>query len=168
GASLMAHHDGLEVTREVKAQLGINAFYDLMPHWFIIPGVVIATAAAIIASQAMISGSFTLISEAMRLNLWPKLKIRYPSEEKGQLFIPGINLMLFLGCVGIVLYFRESSRMEAAYGLAIIVTMLSTTILFANYMVARRVNPTIIYIFLAGFIIIELAYLAALMQKFPH
>ena len=71
--------------------MGINAFYDLMPEWFIIPGVVIATTAAIIASQAMISGAFTLISEAMRLNLWPKMKIRYPSEEKGQLFIPGIN-----------------------------------------------------------------------------
>ena len=90
--------------------MGINAFYDLMPQWFIIPGVVIATTAAIIASQAMISGSFTLISEAMRLNLWPKVKIRYPSEEKGQLFIPGINVLLFVGCVGIVLYFRESSQ----------------------------------------------------------
>jgi KUP system potassium uptake protein len=97
GASLIANHRGRTITPEVETQLGINAFYDLMPHWFIIPGVVIATSAAIIASQAMISGSFTLISEAMRLNLWPKLRIRYPSEEKGQLFIPGINMMMFLG-----------------------------------------------------------------------
>ncbi len=78
------------------------------------------------------------ISEAIRLNLWPKLRIRYPSEEKGQLFIPGINFLLFAGCVGMVLYFKESSRMEAAYGLAIICTMFTTTILFANYMVAKR------------------------------
>jgi KUP system potassium uptake protein len=168
GASLIAHHDGLLVTEEAKIQLGINAFYDLMPQWFIIPGVVIATSAAIIASQAMISGSFTLISEAIRLNLWPKLKIRYPSEEKGQLFIPGINMLLFVGCVGMVLYFKESSRMGAAYGLAIICTMLATTILFANYMVAKRVHPGWIWLFLTSFLVIETGYLVALMQKFTH
>ena len=168
GAYILAHHEGLQITAQAKAQLGINAFYDLMPQWFIIPGVAIATSAAIIASQAIISGSFTLISEAMRLNLWPKLKIRYPSEEKGQLFIPGINLMIFLGCIGVELYFRESSRMEAAYGLAIIVTMFTTTILFANYMVAKRVNAVIIYVFLISFFVIEVAYLVALMQKFVH
>ena len=168
GASLLAHNDGRLITPEVKADLGINAFYDLMPQWFIIPGVVIATTAAIIASQAMISGSFTLISEAIRLNLWPKLKIRYPSEEKGQLFIPGINVMLFFGCVGMVLYFRESSRMENAYGLAIIVTMITTTILYSNYLVAKRTNSALIYLFLVGFFIVEFAYFAALMQKFTH
>jgi KUP system potassium uptake protein len=168
GSSILANHDGQVITPELKVQLGINAFYDLMPQWFIIPGVVIATSAAIIASQAMISGSFTLISEAIRLNLWPKLRIRYPSEEKGQLFIPGINLMIFLGCVGMVLYFRESSRMESAYGLAIIVTMISTTILFSNYMVAKRVNPMLIYLFLFVYFIVEGAYLVAMMQKFTH
>jgi KUP system potassium uptake protein len=133
GAYLLHTHPGLKITEEVKINLSINAFYDLMPQWFIIPGVIVATAAAIIASQAMVSGAFTLISEAMRLNLWPKVKIRYPSEAKGQLFIPAINLMMFLGCVGVVLYFRESSRMGAAYGLAIIVTMLMTTILFFQF-----------------------------------
>ncbi len=168
GAYLISQRSGLKITPEVKMQLGINAFYDLMPQWFIIPGVVIATAAAIIASQAMISGSFTLISEAMRLNLWPKLRIRYPSEEKGQLYIPGIALMLFLGCLGMVLYFRESSRMEAAYGLAIIVTMFMTTILFANYMIGRRVPSWLIWVFLISFFIIETGYFIALMQKFSH
>lgn len=168
GASLLANHSGRHITPEVKLELGINAFYDLMPQWFIIFGVVIATSAAIIASQAMVSGSFTLISEAMRLNLWSKLKIRYPSEEKGQLFIPSINVMMFLGCVGVVLYFRESSRMEAAYGLAIIVTMLMTTILYANYLVARRAKPLYVYIFLIGYFIIEAAFLVALLQKFTH
>lgn len=168
GASLLANHENLLITPEVKAAMGINAFYDLMPGWFILAGVIIATSAAIIASQAMITGSFTLIGEAMRLNLWPKLKVRYPSEEKGQLFIPSINFMLFVGCVFIVLHFRESSKMEAAYGLAIIVTMLTTTILFANFLVSRRVNPLLIWVFLIGYFIIEVAYLIALLQKFMH
>ena len=168
GAYLLAHRRGLEITSEVKSSLSINAFYDLMPHWFIIPGVIIATTAAIIASQAMVSGAYTLISEAMRLNLWPKLRIRYPSEAKGQLFIPTINFLMFLGCAGIVLYFRKSSNMEAAYGLAIIVTMLATTILFANYLVLHRAKSIWIYIFLGGYLVVEIGYLVALMVKFTH
>lgn len=168
GAYLISHHKGIEVTEAAKAQLGINAFYDLMPQWFIIIGVVIATTAAIIASQAMISGAFTLISEAMRLNLWPKLKIRYPSEEKGQLFIPAINLLMYVGCVGVVLYFQRSSEMEAAYGLAIIVTMIATTILFANYLVLHRVKAIWIYVFLAAYIVVEGVYMVALLDKFMH
>jgi len=168
GAFLLANRNGLQITDEVKKSLSINAFYDLMPHWFIIPGVIIATSAAIIASQAMVSGAYTLISEAMRLNLWPKLKIRYPSEAKGQLFIPAINLLMFTGCVGVVLYFRKSSNMEAAYGLAIIVTMLMTTILFANFLVLQRVKSIWIYIFLGAYITVETGYLVALMVKFTH
>jgi len=164
GSYLLSRHNGVKVT----ADLNINAFYDLMPHWFIIVGVVIATSAAIIASQAMVSGSFTLISEAMRLNLWPKLKIRYPSEERGQLFIPSVNFLMFAGCTGVVLYFQNSSRMEAAYGLAIIVTMLMTTILFANYLISRRVNALFIWVFLIGYVVIETGYLFALLQKFTH
>jgi KUP system potassium uptake protein len=148
--------------------LAINAFYDMMPQWFIIPGVVIATSAAIIASQAMVSGAFTLISEAMRLNLWPKLRIQYPSEARGQLFIPTINLLMFLGCVSVVLYFRKSSDMEAAYGLAIIVTMIATTILFANYLVLHRVRSGWIYLFLIAYLAVEISFLIALMVKFLH
>ena len=168
GAYLLAHRSGLTITETVKKEQGINAFYDLMPQWFIIPGVAIATTAAIIASQAMVSGAFTLISEAMRLNLWPKMKIRYPSEEKGQLFIPGINLLMFLGCVGVVLYFQKSSNMEAAYGLAIVVTMITTTILFANYLVLHRVKSFWIWVFLVGYFVVETGYLVALMDKFVH
>lgn len=168
GAYLLSHRPGLHITAEVKRSMGVNAFYDLMPEWFIIIGVVIATTAAVIASQAMISGAFTLISEAMRLNLWPKLKIRYPSEEKGQLFIPAINALLYVGCVGVVLYFQKSSNMEAAYGLAIIVTMLTTTILFANYMVLQRVRSIWIYLFLIGYFAVEIGYFVALMDKFVH
>ena len=168
GASLLAHHTGLTITPAVKDSLGINAFYDLMPQWFIFPGVIVATSAAIIASQAMISGSFTLISEAMRLNLWPKLKIRYPSEARGQLFIPALNLMMFMGCVAVVLYFRTSERMEAAYGLAIIATMLMTTVLFSNFLVSRRIKSVYIWIFLAVYLAIESLFLFALLQKFAH
>src|SRR6187399_1808600 len=128
GAWLLANYQGqsFDVSQ-------LNAFYGIMPEGFRIIGIIIATIAAIIASQALISGSFTLISEAMRLNLWPKFKIRYPSEERGQVYIRAINFLLFAGCVSVVLYFKTSSRMEAAYGLAIIMTMLMTTILFSNY-----------------------------------
>ncbi len=168
GAYMLSHLKGQLITPELRDHLGINAFYDLMPQWFVIPGVLIATAAAIIASQAMISGSFTLISEAMRLNLWPKVRINYPSEEKGQLFIPAINSMMFIGCTGVVLFFRESSRMEAAYGLAIIMTMSMTTILFANYMVVKRIKSIFIYIFLSIYVTVESAFLVANIDKFPH
>ncbi len=168
GAYLLANHKDKLISPVLKEAFGINAFFDLMPQWFILPGVIIATSAAIIASQAMISGSFTLISEAMRLNLWPKLKVRYPTEEKGQLFIPSTNFLMFVGCVFVVLYFKESSKMEAAYGLAIIVTMLATTILYANYMVMLRVNKFVIYGFLFFYLVIETSFLVALMEKFPH
>jgi KUP system potassium uptake protein len=168
GAFLLANRKGLEITAAVKEQLTINAFYDLMPEWFVIIGVVIATSAAIIASQALVSGSFTLISEAMRLNLWPKFRIVYPSEERGQLYIPAVNAMIFTGCVGVVLYFKESSKMEAAYGLAIIMTMIATTLLFANYLVLQRVKPVFIYLFLSLYFFIDLGFLLALLQKFSH
>ncbi|HYJ64716.1 MAG TPA: KUP/HAK/KT family potassium transporter [Parafilimonas sp.] len=166
GAFLLAHRTGLTITSQVKEQMHINAFYDVMPDWFTPIGVVVATSAAIIASQAMIAGSFTLIGEALRLNLWPKMKIKYPSEAKGQLFVPAMNLLMFIGCTGVVLYFKESSKMEAAYGLAIIITMIATTILFSNFMVLHRVKPFWIYSFLIFYLIIELTFLAALSHKF--
>ena len=145
-----------------------NPFYGLMPEWFLTAGIIIATAAAIIASQALISGSFTLISEAIRLNLWPKMKINYPTEARGQLFVPGINALLFVGCCGIVLFFQTSSAMGAAYGLAITLCMLATTILFSNFMVSRRVPAFLIYLFLSVFLTIEISFLIANLDKFPH
>lgn len=145
-----------------------KTFYAVMPQWFLGFGIVIATSAAIIASQALISGSFTLISEAMRLNLWPRMKIVYPTEARGQLFISGINLLLFLGCSGIVLYFQESGKMESAYGLAITLCMLSTSILFANYLVLHRVNKFLIWLFLIGYLLIEGSFLVANLDKFKH
>lgn len=145
-----------------------NPFYAIMPDWFLLWGIIIATMAAIIASQALISGSFTLISEAIRLNLWPRMRINYPSEAKGQLFIPGINSMLFVGCCGIVIYFKSSGAMEAAYGLAITLCMLATSILFSNYLISRRVPAALIWLFLAVYITLEISFLIANLDKFPH
>lgn len=166
GAYLLAEHKGVTITKELKDATNLNSFYDIMPDWFVLIGVVIAASAAIIASQAMIAGAFTLIGEALRLSLWPKMKVTYPSEAKGQLFVPGINMLMFAGCVLVVLYFRESSRMEAAYGLAIIITMIATTLLFANYLVLHRVHAALIYLFLGVYLVIELAFLTALSHKF--
>jgi KUP system potassium uptake protein len=139
-----------------------------MPHWFLYFGIVLATAAAVIASQALISGSFTLISESMRLNLWPKLRINYPSNARGQLYIPAVNLMLFIGCISIVLYFEKAANMEAAYGLAITLCMIATSILFANYLVLQRTKVFLIYLYLFVYLAIELSFLVANMDKFPH
>ena len=163
GAWLLANYEGkgFDVSQ-------LNAFYGIMPEGFRIIGIVIATAAAIIASQALISGSFTLISEAMRLNLWPKFKIRYPSEERGQLYVPAINFLLYVGCVSVVIYFQRSSSMEGAYGLAITLCMIATSILFANFLVLRRANPVLIYLYLAVYFTIEGSFLIANLEKFPH
>ena len=163
GAWLLSNYEG-KIFDTTKG----SVFYSIMPPWFLVPGIIIATAAAIIASQALISGSFTLISESMRLNLWPKFRISYPTEEKGQLYIPAINFLLFLGCTGITLYFRSSSHMEAAYGLAITLCMLATSILFSNYLVSRRRKSSLIYLYLAVYLSIEFSFLFANLDKFKH
>jgi KUP system potassium uptake protein len=146
----------------------INPFYAIMPQWFLLPGIVIATLAAIIASQAMISGSFTLISEALRLNVWPKVRIKYPSEAKGQLYVPSVNWILWGGCMAIVLYFKESSKMEAAYGLAIITTMMMTTILLSSYLRKIKTPKTIVLIITIVYLSIESCFLIANIIKIPH
>jgi len=167
GAWLLAQYKGQIIPAAVMAD-GFNPFIGIMPQWFKIFGIAIATAAAIIASQALISGSFTLISEAMRLNLWPKMKINYPTEEKGQLYIPGISFLLFVGCVGITLYFQKSANMGAAYGLAITLCMISTSILFANFLVSKRTAPSWIYLYLVVYLLIESSFLIANLEKFMH
>lgn len=145
-----------------------NPFFAMMPETFIPYGVIIATMAAVIASQALISGSFSLINEAMRLNLWPKVRVKFPSELKGQLYIPSLNWLLLTGCIGIVLYFRESSNMGAAYGLAIVLCMLMTTTLLNFYMHMKRYNKLFIYPIIAVYLVIESAFLAANLSKFSH
>lgn len=167
GAWLLANYEGGAIPEQLIAG-GFNPFIGIMPQWFKLAGIIIATTAAIIASQALISGSFTLISEAMRLNLWPKMKIHYPTEEKGQLYIPGISLLLFIGCVAIVLYFQKSANMGAAYGLAITMCMISTSILFANFLVSRRILPAWIYLYLLVYLAIEISFLVANLEKFMN
>lgn len=160
GSWLISHHG--EVLN------GRNPFFALIPDWFLLPGIAIATAAAIIASQALISGSFTLINEAIRLNFWPKVKIVYPTDLRGQIYVPSVNWLLFCGCVGMVLYFQESSGMEAAYGLAIILTMLMTTLLLTYFL---YLNKFPIYLtVISGLIFgsVELTYLVANLRKFSY
>lgn len=167
GAWLLHQFKGKAITQAMITD-GFNPFYGIMPTWFVVPGIIIATTAAVIASQALISGSFTLISEAIRLNLWPKMIIKYPSEARGQLYVPGINTLLFFGCIGIVLHFQKSTNMEAAYGLAITMCMIATTILFANFLVLHRTAPLFVYLYLAVYFTIECSFLAANLDKFPH
>jgi KUP system potassium uptake protein len=167
GAWVLANFKGQIKTKEMIDN-GFNPFYGVMPHWFLIFGIFIATVAAIIASQALISGSFTLISESMRLNLWPKMKINFPTEERGQLFVPGINTMLYIGCICITLYFQTSSNMEGAYGLAITLTMIATSLLYANFLVSRRTQRLWIYLYLIVYLTIEFGFLTANLDKFPH
>lgn len=148
--------------------VSVNPFFAIMPHWFTIVGVIMSTGAAIIASQALLSGSFTIFSEAFSLGLWPKLKIKYPSAEKGQLYIPAVNFALLTGCLLTVVIFRDSSHMEAAYGLAITVTMLMTTVLLALWLRAKGTRLSVCVAFVVVFIAVEGLFFAANMFKFAH
>lgn len=148
--------------------LTTNPFYSIMPEWFLLPGIIIATMATIIASQALISGSFTLISEAIRLNLYPKVTVRYPSDIKGQMYIPGVNTLLFVGCCCITLYFKSSANMEAAYGLSITIAMMATTVLLSFYLWKKKVHPILVFLVLGVYLFIEIAFLSANLLKFMH
>jgi KUP system potassium uptake protein len=147
---------------------GINPFYGIMPVWFLIPGIFIATVAAVIASQALITGSFTLISEAVSLNFWPRVKVLNPTLLKGQVYVPFINGFLWFACSSVVLFFRESSNMEAAYGLSITITMIMTTLLLANYFYQKRVSGKLIMLLLFVFLSIEGSFLIANLHKFRY
>ncbi len=146
----------------------INPFYQMIPSGLLMYGIIISTLAAIIASQALISGSFTLVSEAIKLNLFPKLHTLYPSSLKGQLYIPAINRILCFVCIGIVLYFRSSEKMEAAYGFAITVTMLMTTILLFNYMLKKKTPLVLAVIMLVFFMSFEVSFFMSNVIKFFH
>jgi KUP system potassium uptake protein len=145
-----------------------NPFFRMMPDWFLIFGIGIATVAAIIASQALISGSFTLISEAVRLNIWPKVRINYPSEEKGQLYVPSVNWLLWIGCLVVVLYFQRSENMEAAYGLSITIAMLMTTILVAVYLKRKKYPNYLVVLFLIVYGLLESIFFTGNIMKFLH
>jgi len=146
-----------------------NPFFSLMPSWFLLPGIILATLASIIASQALLSGTFTLISEAIQLNFWPKLKIEHPTVVKGQMYIPFINWLLFFSCCIVEIYFVDSSKMEAAYGLAITITMLMTTILVSYHLkLNKKRRNLVVASFLIVFLTIEFSFLFANINKFIH
>lgn len=152
--------------RKEKLLNGLNPFYEVMPHWFLLFGIIIATAAAIIASQALISGSFTLISEAMRLNFWPKIRVKFPTMIRGQIYIPSINWILWMGCIAVMLYFRESSKMEAAYGFSITIAMLMTTMLMFYYMkFVKKWAALVITVILIVFLTVEISFFIANVAK---
>lgn len=145
---------------------GLNPFFEMVPHWFLLPSIIIATAATIIASQALISGSFTLVSEAMNLNFWPRVTVRQPSDIKGQIYIPSVNSILWFGCVLMMLYFKTSIAMQAAYGFSITIAMMMTTVLL-NYYLKFRLKWDQIYVTLiiGLFAIVEISFFIANVAK---
>jgi KUP system potassium uptake protein len=145
---------------------GKNPFFAIMPSWFLGVGIFLSAVAAIIASQALISGSYTLISEAISLNFWPKIKIKYPTNIKGQMYISSINWILYFCCIFVVLFFQDSFNMQAAYGLSITITMLMTTVLLSIFLYYKRVPVYIIALFLAVYLTIEGVFLGANLHKF--
>ena len=146
----------------------VTPFFEIMPKWFLLAGVIISTVASIIASQALITGSFTLVSEAVSLNFWPKVKILNPTNQRGQVYLPFVNWSLLIMCSLVVIFFRESTNMEAAYGLAITITMIMTTILVTYYLKTHGANKFLVIIFFMVFIIIEGSFLIANLNKFMN
>lgn len=172
GAWLLTRQ-GQQIVSHVKNIPDINPFFAIVPQgpgqeWILLSAIVTATFATIIASQALISGSYTLISEAIRLNLWPKIRIRYPTNTRGQVYIPSINWLLCAGCIGITLHFQNSANMQAAYGLAITVTMLMTTVLLNYYLKVKKVVRLLRHLLAGLFLTIELSFLVANLEKFPN
>lgn len=145
---------------------GRNPFYAIMPDWFLLPGIIISTFATIIASQALISGSFTLINEAISLNFWPRVKLKNPTNLKGQIYIPSINNILWFGCILMILYFKNSTNMEAAYGFSITVAMMMTTVLLTYYLVyIKKIHKSWVVLILILFSVIEISFFIANVSK---
>ena len=156
------------LTHPEKIVSGVNPFFAMMPLWFLPISILLATIAAVIASQALISGSYTLISEAISLNFWPKIKVKYPSFAKGQIYIPSVNWSLFLAVAMVVIAFKTSTNMEAAYGLSITITMMMTTFLMLAYMRLHYTMLPIVVLFGFTYLSIESLFLAANLTKFIH
>lgn len=146
----------------------VNPFFSIMPSWFLLAGIIISTMAAVIASQALISGSFTLLSEAVSLNFWPKIKILNPTFVRGQVYLPFVNWSLWIMCSLVVLFFQESSNMEAAYGLAITITMIMTTLLLSYYLYKKGTDYRLVILMMAVFLTIEISFLIANLNKFAN
>ena len=143
-----------------------SPFYSLVPIKYLSYFIILATVATIIASQALISGCFTLISEAIKQRLWINLKVHYPAESKGQIYIPSINWILFAGCLLIIILFKKSSNMEAAYGLSITINMLMTTALLLLFFRTKQKSVTLIIVIGVVFFSVELVFFLSNLKKF--
>ena len=157
---------GAWVLNHIQTASSVNPFFSIMPQNMLIFAIIMATGAAIVASQALISGTFSILSEAMNLHFWPRMRIKHPTHVKGQLYIPVINRAMYIGVVLIILLFRDSSHMEAAYGLAITITMLMTTLLLGFYLRTKGVARIFILLFMGAYCVIEGIFLAANLSKF--
>ena len=157
---------GAWVLTHAQTASSVNPFFSIMPQSMLFFAIIMATGAAIVASQALISGTFSILSEAMNLHFWPRMRIKHPTYVKGQIYIPTINLAMYIGVVLIILLFRDSSHMEAAYGLAITITMLMTTLLLGVYLHTKGVSRFIMILFIAAYCTIEGVFLAANLSKF--
>ena len=153
---------------ELLAIEDLNPFFQMLDPGIRPFAVLLSTAAAIIASQALITGAFSLVSEAIRLDLMPHMQTFYPAETKGQLYIPMVNYVLWIGCVIVVLLFQSSAHMEAAYGLAITITMLCTTLLLFFYLHKLRRVKVLPWIFVVFFALLEGSFLISSLTKFFH
>lgn len=157
---------GAWVLTHAQTASSVNPFFSIMPQSMLFFAIIMATGAAIVASQALISGTFSILSEAMNLHFWPRMRIKHPTYVKGQIYIPAINLAMYIGVVLIILLFRDSSHMEAAYGLAITITMLMTTLLLGVYLHTKGVSRFIMILFIGAYCTIEGVFLAANLSKF--
>ena len=157
---------GAWVLTHAQTASSVNPFFSIMPQSMLFFAIIMATGAAIVASQALISGTFSILSEAMNLHFWPRMRIKHPTYVKGQIYIPTINLAMYIGVVLIILLFRDSSHMEAAYGLAITITMLMTTLLLGVYLHTKGVSRFILILFIGAYCTIEGVFLAANLSKF--
>ncbi|MDR2886760.1 MAG: KUP/HAK/KT family potassium transporter [Bacteroidales bacterium] len=147
---------------------GVNPFFGIIPKWLLVPGILLATAASVIASQAIISGSYTIVKEAISLNLWPKVKVQNPTYVRGQVYIPFVNGYLCITCSLVVIFFQNSANMEAAYGLAITITEIMTTLLLAYYLFLKKIDKRLVAVFLLGYLVIEGSFLIANIHKFSE
>jgi KUP system potassium uptake protein len=151
-----------------KQGTDVNPFFEIMPEWMLVPGILLATAAAIIASQAIISGSFTIISEAVMLNFWPRVRVQQPTLIRGQVYVPLVNWFLWIACSIVVFIFQKSDNMSAAYGLAITITEIMTTCLLSYYLLQKGVNHRLVLLLLMVYLTIEGSFLTANLYKFRN
>ncbi len=158
-AAWLLHHKGTYLMDQ-------NPFFEIVPQWFLIPSIFIATMATIIASQALISGSYTLVNEAMNLNFWPRVSVRQPSNKKGQIYIPSINNIMWAGCILMVIYFKTSTHMEAAYGFSISIAMMMTSILLTYFLIYKlKWHPVFVVLILILFSTVEVSFFIANVVK---